>query len=301
LKQIARRWEQLWFAPTDPRVYALARIGFAISALWNLLEYWPMRDECFVAGGTLSTAAVRQMNGPRYPSLLYWFDSPSGVTLFFIVAMLAAACMALGFMTRLAAIVTFVVMLSYSYRAYAVTSGNDVLLRVFSMLLAISPIDRAWALDEHMRRRRGYPAVLSVPAYGLALMRLQVFVIYQQTVWLKSGDAFWRRGDLMAYFLMSMYARYPVRQWANWESLSAVLTYTTVLIELAVPWLLLFRRTRAFGFVLGFGMHISIAILSKLALFSFTMLSTYLVFLDRQDVDALLTWLRRWRLRSDTA
>jgi hypothetical protein len=131
-------------------------------------------------------------------------------------------------------------------------------------------------------------------------MRLQVFIIYYQTVWLKAGDGFWRRGDLMSYFLMSMYSRFPARQWADWQSLSAVLTYGTMLAELAVPWLLLFRRVRPLGFVLGFGMHITIALLSKLSLFSFSMMSTYLVFLDRDDVDAMVGWTRRLRPAAST-
>jgi hypothetical protein len=291
------RWLQLWFAPADPRVYALARIGFAIAALWNLIEYWSIRNECFLQNGTLSTAAVQALNGPRYPSLLYWIDSAAGVTLFFLVGMLAAVCLALGFMTRMAAVATCVVIVSYSYRAYAITSANDVLLRVFSLLLMISPIDRAFAFDEWRRRRRGLPAKLSVPAYGLVLMQLQVFVIYQQTVWLKADDAFWRRGDLMAYFLMSMYARFPTRHWADWQTLSALSTYGTLLSELALPWLLLFRRTRSWGFALGVGMHLTIALLSKLALFSFAMVTTYVAFLDRENIDALLAWGRQLHFR----
>jgi hypothetical protein len=289
---MARSAERLWFVPADPRVYALARIAFAVAVLWTLIEFWPIRDECFAAGGTLNLNVVRRMNGWQYPSLLYLFESPSAVSLFFAVALLAAVCLAIGFMTRLSALVTYAVMMSYTHRAFAVTTGSDQLLRIFSLLIAISPIHRAFALDEFLHARRGRPATIAVPAYGLVLMRLQVFIIYYQTVWLKSGDAFWRRGDLMSYFLMSMYSRYPGRQWADWETLSAVLTYGTILSELAVPWLLLFRPTRALGFTIGFGMHLTIALLSKLALFSFCMLSTYLAFLERADVDALLAWAR---------
>lgn len=295
--ELAARWQKLWFTPADPRAYALARIAFSIAVLWNLIEYWSIREQCFGQRGTLGTAAVQALNGPRYPSLLYWIDSSTSVTLFFIVAMLAAVCLAFGFMTRLAAIVTFVVMVSYSYRAYAVTSSNDVLLRVFSLLLAISPIDRAFAVDEHRRRARGQPSPSFVPAYGLLLMQLQVFVIYEQTAWFKLDDAFWRRGDLMSYFLMSMYARFPTPQWAHWEALSALLTYSTLLTELALPWLLLRRSTRLLGFVLGLGMHLTIAVLSKLALFSFSMVATYVAFLERADIDALSAFAQKIRLR----
>jgi hypothetical protein len=168
-------------------------------------------------------------------------------------------------MTRLAALVVFVVMVSYTNRAFAVTTGSDQLLRIFSLLLAISPIQCAFAIDQRLWGRRADSAITAVPAYGLLLMRLQVLIVYYQTVRLKAGDGFWRRGDIMSYFLMSMYSRYPARQWADWETLSAVLTYATLL--------------------------------SKLALFSFCMMRTYLAFLEREDVDALVAWTRTMRKR----
>jgi hypothetical protein len=73
-------------------------------------------------------------------------------------------------------------------------SGN------FSLLFAISPINHSLAFDERWRARQGEPPANSVPSYGLMLMRLQVFIIYYQTAWLKCGDTYWRTGDLMAYF-----------------------------------------------------------------------------------------------------
>jgi hypothetical protein len=295
IRRSVEAYQQLWFAPADPRVYALARIAFATSVLLTLLDFWPIRLEYFAAGGSLDRAAIAAANGWRFPSVLYWIDSATGVTLFFCGGALAAICLATGIATRTAALAVFVLVLSYTNRARAVTTGADQLLRVFSLLFAVSPIHRAFALDERWRVGRRQARTTEVPSYGLVLMRLQVFIIYYQTAWMKSGDKYWRAGDLMSYFLMSMYSRFPARQWADWETLANLMTYGSLLIELSVPWLLLFRRTRPLGFLLGFSMHIAIAILSDLALFSICMMSTYLVFLDRADVDALIAWARRLR------
>ena len=65
-----------------------------------------------------------------------------------------------------------------------------------------------------------------------------------------------------------------------------------------MPWLLLVRRTRVLGFGLGIGTHFAIAMLSRLALFSFSMVSTYVVYLERADVDELMTYAQN-RLAAD--
>jgi len=285
-------YERLWFLAVDPRVYAIVRVGYAIAMLWTVIEFWPIRDELFTLGGTLDGVAVRHMNGDRYPTLFFWVDSPEAVTAVFVAAGLASVLLAIGLATRVAAIALLVFAVSYTYRAYAVTSGSDQLLRNFALLIAISPIHRAASVDEWLRRRRGAPPVHAVANYGLTLMRLQVFLVYYQTVWLKVGDEFWRRGDLMSYFLASMYGRFPGPWWAHWQVLSSLLTFGTIAMELAVPWLLCFRRSRPLGFLLGWGMHVTIAALSKLSLFSFTMMITYLAFLDRADVDRLVAVAR---------
>lgn len=294
-------FSELWFAPADPRVYALARIAFATSVLLTLLDFWPIRYECFAVGGVLDREAIEALNTWRFPSVLYLFDSTTSVTLFLIAGIVATVCLALGIGTRLAALAVLVLVVSYTNRARAASTGADQLLRVFSLLFAISPIHRAFALDERWRVARGRAPTTTVPSYGLVLMRLQVFVIYYQTVWLKSADKYWRTGDLMSYFLMSMYSRVPGRHWADWETLANLMTYGSLFIELAVPWLLLFRRTRLLGFVLGFGMHLSIAILSTLWLFSLCMMSTYVVFLERADVDALIAYARKLRVSRRSA
>lgn len=296
LEALARRatevYERLWFAAVDPRVYAIVRIAYALAMLWTVIEFWPIRDELFTRGGTLDGVAVRHMNGDRYPTLFFWVDSPEGVTAIFAAAAIACLLLAVGLATRVAAVALLVFAVSYTYRAYAVTSGSDQLLRNFALLIAISPIHRAFSVDEWLRRRRGAARVEAVANYGLTLMRLQVFLVYYQTVWLKVADEFWRRGDMMSYFLASMYGRFPGPHWAHWELLSALMTFGTILTELAVPWLLCFRRSRPLGFLLGWGMHVGIAALSKLSLFSFAMMVTYLAFLDRADIDRLVAIAR---------
>lgn len=293
--------QRLWFERVDPRPYALVRMAIAIAALVNLVDLWPDRHAFFAETGMIDLAVMKNAIGSDpYYSVFHHITSESGVTAVFLIAAVAMVCLGVGLCTRISAIAVFVFHLSYTYRAFPCLHGWDTLLRVFSFLVMLSPVSAVWALDRLWMKRLGWISSESrrVPCYGLTLMKIQVVVIYLQTVWLKVDDEFWRNGEFFSYFMMSMYSRFPDPAWAGWTTLSSVMTYSTLLIELAVPFLLLFPTTRGIGFLLGFGLHFGIAVTSVLHVFSVAMMATYFAFLDGREIDAL--W-RRWGPRDATA
>jgi hypothetical protein len=131
------------------------------------------------------------------------------------------------------------------------------------------------------------------PAYGLRFVQWQVLLIYLGTFWLKAPDPFWRNGEAVAYFLMSMFARFPNPTMSDIGPVGALFDYGTLFIEATVPFFLWMRRTRWLGIFLGFCLHVGIAITSKIALFSLTMLSLYPAFLEETDFETFAR-VRRW-------
>jgi hypothetical protein len=111
--------------------------------------------------------------------------------------------------------------------------------------------------------------------------------VYVATVWLKAPDPFWRRGDLMAYFHMSIFARFPSVAAAHLPRLSVLMTWSTLVVEAVLPVLLWNKSTRRLGFALGLVLHGGIALTSTLWVFSLSMLPFYLAFLDDEDLKAL--------------
>jgi hypothetical protein len=75
--------------------------------------------------------------------------------------------------------------------------------------------------------------------------------------------------------------------------LSALGTYLSLAIEAGVPWLLSFRRTRALGFLAGFGLHFMVGATAMLGVFSVCMVAPYMAFIDRRDIDWLTSRLSR--------
>ena len=72
-----------------------------------------------------------------------------------------------------------------------------------------------------------------------------------------------------------------------------MLTYGTLIFELAIPILLFFPRTRWLGFLSGIGLHLAIMLLSTIWIFQLVILVPYIAFLDRRDMDWIVSFFRR--------
>jgi hypothetical protein len=288
-----RKLTDLFWAGVDPRAYALVRIALAVGALANLIDLWPRRAMYFASTGMIPMDAIHKATaGKAYLSVFYWVSSEGGVTAVFLCAGAALIAFGLGLGTRVAAAAVLAWHLSYSHRAFPVLHGWDAVLRSYSFLLFVSPLGRVWSLDHLLRPRPDDAA--DVPAYGLRLMQWQLFVLYTTTVWLKVPDPFWRTGQVLAYFGLSQYSRDPNDLFLlHHEWLSALGTYLTIATELAIPWLLWFRRTRPLGLLCGFWLHFTIAwTAGGLVVFSMCMVAPYMAFLERPDVDWLVSLAR---------
>ena len=287
---LARVIDFFW-GPSDPRTYALVRGGLSLAGLVNLVALWGHRYQYFASTGMIPKSAVRlATRGGLYFSVFDWIDSDAGVTCVFLGAALAllALGLGLGLGTRASAALVFAWHLSYSDRAFPILHSWDAILRAYSVLVLISPAGRVWSLDHVLCPRPSDGE--DVPIYGLRLMQWQLFVIYVTTVWLKVPDEFWRSGQLCAYFSVSLYSRTPNNLFfIRHEWLSAIETYLSLAIESSVPWLLAFRRTRMAGLAAGLAFHLAIGVTSTLGVFSVSMIGPYLAFLDRRDIDRILT------------
>lgn len=293
--------DQFWFKPVDARIYAWIRIGFAVVALINLADLWQDRHSFFADTGILDLATARA-NAADQPlfSIFFWISSESAVTAVFLVTALALACLGLGIFPRVTAIWAYVWHVSIVNRAFPIIHGWDMVLRIFSFFIMISPIGNALRLRWN-KHRSAEPKSLPntedesslemLPRYGLVLFQIQLAVIYWQTVWLKLSDQFWRNGEFISYYMMSMYTRFPDSAWADRLLISNVLTYGTLIAEISIPLLLFFKRTRVLGFVVGWGLHLGILAMSNLVVFSLIMLVPYLAFLDNDDIQRIRRFL----------
>jgi len=260
------------------------RVTYAVAALSVLIDLFPLRQTLFA--NTSMFGGVQPEDPFRWLNLFSLVTSEAGVTVAFLAAGASMVALGLGIFPRASAAFIYLWVASYGQTTLVAQSGFDAVLRVVGFALVLGPQVTTWSVGTRSPEK-------PVPAYGLRLIQWQLMLIYLCTAWLKAPDPFWRSGQQLPYFLMSMFARWPTAAVAHHPVVGALATYATLLTEAALPFLLWKRSTRAFGMFLGLALHGTIALTSRVALFSLSMIPLYLAFLETQDFESVVR-IRRW-------
>ncbi len=294
-KSLFSRFTGLFLDVADPRLYACVRIAFAFVSLLNLMQIWPDREVFFTAAGMVDHDTVQKYTVGVYWSALDLCSDLSAVSAYLLCSGAAMVLLLLGVWPRLAAAVVYVWHVSYAMRAPLVLVGWDEVLRCTSFLVLISPMPACWALQS--RRARKKTAFRPPPLrYGLTLMQAQLVAIYVHAVLARLSDDYWMSGDFMSFFLLSHNSRWPGLWVLDYGFLLKGVTYLVLLLELAIPVLLLIRRWRWWGVAAGIFLHAGISLMAyNLELFFLAMLMLYLSFLQPEDMDRLQSHLPKSR------
>ena len=291
---------RVFFRREDERIYAVMRIGFAFVALLNLICLWPDRHVFFSDAGMFDPGVARAQADPVYFSIFAFAGSGAAVTCCMAVTALSLVMLLLGIATRVAAFWVLVWHLSHIARALPAATGWDMLLRSFAVLVLVSPVGKCWTLPALLSGgAKMLPALVS--GHGLVLMRLQVLVIYWQTVLRRVAmpdPNYWANGEFMSYFLLSHHARWPGPWVLEYGGLLTFATYAAQAAEVAIPVLLWVKKTRWWGMLLGFALHAGISVFAReIGLFFLAMMMTYLAFLRTGDIEAVQGRVKRWLAR----
>jgi Vitamin K-dependent gamma-carboxylase len=285
------------------RAAAVLRIGYGLLYLAVLLREFPHRDEIWGPGSPWSPALARQLlarNG--WFSILTLSDRPGYFAGCYALAVATSALFLLGWHTRVTSVVFAVVVTSFHGRAMFMTDGGDNLIELMAVYLVFTACGRCWSLDARRRRartsaRRPRPALrqalrqallvrdlLSTTLHncGMFVIAAQVCLLYGSAGLYKVQGGLWRDGTALHYVLnLGLFQPWPaLSQLADGHPLLlAVGGYLTVLVQVAFPFAL-FSRVKYVVLALLLGMHLAIAVLLGLPVFSGAMITADAVFLS---------------------
>jgi hypothetical protein len=265
----------------DPRGLAALRIGLA--AVLGI-DLW-MRLGRFRALYTDSGVFPRAFLEPWMRSTIAPFHQLDGgfawQALLFAAAAGAAACLLLGWRTRLATAVSWLLLVSLHSRQPLVLNFGDDILRMALFWSLFLPLGRRWSLDA----RRAAPAAdpdAPVCSLASAAYLVQIASIYFFTSLLKSG-ADWHRDGTALYYALSMDAWVTGFGVALREhpALLRAATRATLALEMVGPFLLFapLAWLRAAAVLAFWTLHLGIAAAYTLGIFPWTDLVVLLPFL----------------------
>lgn len=226
-------------------------------------------------------------------NVLIGVTDPNITLAVFLLTMAAAATTCLGLWSRLSSLIMAVGIVSLHHRNGLILYGADTVIRVSALYVLLSPSGAAVSLDRLIARRRGRAPDQPIPVslWSQRLVQLQVAVTYFTSVWHKAGGHHWRDGTATYYPLqLKEFDRFWLPEIANSRVFVALGTYGTMATQLSMATLVFYRPLRRFCIVASVAMHLFIEYALNVPLFSFVMISLYVMFYDGEEF--VLLWER---------
>jgi Vitamin K-dependent gamma-carboxylase len=318
---IARGGRELLDLTTRPiALYgsAMLRIGYALAYLVFLIREFPNREELWGPHAAWSPALEQQYVASTdwYGWVKSWYallatTSDVRFELSYALALLICAAMALGWRTRATSVAFMLVVTAFTGRDVFLGDGGDNVLLLMSIYLVFTASGRRVSLDSRrLAARTTPPRTPPTPALAelaevrrrvvtlmhnaaILVVGFQMCVIYGAAALWKAQGPVWENGTALYYVLHTDW----FRVWpglsdavAGHPTVIAIVAYVTVFAQIGFPFAVFAKRLKYALLVLLLGMHLSIALLLGIPVFSAVMIIGDSVFLP----DAF--WLAAGRL-----
>ncbi|WP_251076542.1 HTTM domain-containing protein [Streptomyces benahoarensis] len=171
-----------------PYQTAVVRIGFAATWLLFLLREWPHRAVLYGPDSPFSLDMARRLlDGNHAFSVLPWSDGRGWFEVVYLLAIVSAALLMLGWRTRTMSVLFMIGVLSLQNRSVFIGDGGDNIIHLMSMYLVLTRCGQVWSLDARRARRaaergedagRDLPGIALWVVLGLALAVAQLLGCY---------------------------------------------------------------------------------------------------------------------------
>lgn len=169
-----RGWNQFWFVPSDAIVLAALRITIGLMALYLLATYTPDLDRYFGEHGLIPVELLNSLEEPMRDgnrqmlvgpareamprqyrvSYLDRIHSHGGLLLAHAAGLAVVGLFTAGCFTRITAIGSLVIFLSYLHRAPMLTTGVEPLVGMLLFYLCLGPSGDCCSIDHWLLLRR---------------------------------------------------------------------------------------------------------------------------------------------------
>lgn len=290
--EVIDAWRTFWFRAEPMYTFGLFRIAFGVLAIiWTLWLIPMLSDMLFTSGVTPRQPAV-----PNTWGVFQIWMSNQAILVGWGVLMAAALALTVGWHSRVAAVIVWILILSFERRDPWAFNSGDVVVRIEALILALSPCGAALSLDQ--RRMVGsFWSAQTRRIWPVRLIQIQFCVIYVSAVMIKLTGDTWLNGTAVSYALRLVdMQRFSPPTWFSTDALDMnLLTWGTLAIELALGILVWNRRCRPWVLAAGVSLHLGIDVSIMIGIFSWAMFVLYVAWIPPQWVERLPETLKSFR------
>ena len=266
----------------DAAPLALFRILFGLMMFISIVRFW--------AYGWIEKFYIE----PKFHFSFYGFDwvQPIGTYtyLVFIICGISALFVAIGFKYRISIIAFFLSFTFIELMDKTTYLNHYYFISLLSFLMIFLPASVYYSVDAYRGSIQPYKYI---PRWTIDSIKLLLGIVYfyaglakLQPDWLI--DAMPLKIWLPARYDLPILGDFLQQTWVHYT-----FAWGGALYDLTIPFLLLFKRTRGFAFIMVVIFHILTRVLFPIGMFPYIMIVSALIFFEPTVHNAILNWLSK--------
>ena len=288
----AAAWSGFWFTPSDPLPLAVIRIATGLILTWSCAVWLLDADAFFGDRGWLRPDQVWRVNDQPWQWSGYFVaSSPTMIRVVAGISLVAALLLTIGLATPLAAVVSFLGLVTAANRAPLNVFGLDDTLGMLLVPLVIGPSGARLSVDRLLagpgRGRGGEPSIRATIALRLLQVHLCVVYLFSGAGKL-FGASWWEGTALWGAIANDRYRTLDLRGLAGHPLVVNALTLATLWWEATYAALVWPRLTRPLCLAMAVLVHLGIGLAMGMMEFGLAMIAANLAFVPASTLSSLL-------------
>lgn len=266
---------------TDVSPLIIFRIGFGLMMAYGMIRFW--------LKGWIETLYIQ----PNFHFSYYGFEwiKPLGsyTYILFIICGLAAILIALGFKYRIAIIIFF---LSFTYIELMDKTtylNHYYFISMMSFLMIFLPLNASFSIDSYLEKK----SYKLIPNWTIDAIKIMLTIVYFYAGLAKFNSDWLIKAMPLKIWLPSKYDLPLIGEnlmQQNW--FHHAMSWSGMFYDLLIPFLLLYKRTRIFAFILVVFFHVFTRVLFPIGMFPYVMIISTLIFFDSNFHKKIISILR---------
>ncbi|WP_231970182.1 HTTM domain-containing protein [Tenacibaculum jejuense] len=217
--------------------------------------------------------------------------------LLFIICGISALLVAVGYKYRLS-IVTFFLSFTYIELMDKTTYLNHYyFVSILSFLLIFLPANATFSLDNYFNKK----LYKTIPNWTIDSIKLLLGIVYFYAGLAKLNSDWLFRAQPLKIWLPSKYDLPLIgNNLMQQEWFHFAMSWSGAIYDLAIPFLLLFKRTRTIGFFLVVVFHVFTRVLFPIGMFPYIMIVATLIFFSASFHEKIIAFIKsKLKLKTD--
>jgi vitamin K-dependent gamma-carboxylase-like protein len=270
-------------APAPPAPLAALRIGVSAVLLLQGLAILGSLVDLLGSQGVVQWTVIAPEFREGEPTLGWFVDAAANLGIseavslhgVFVAYLASLVCLIVGYRTRPAAIVAWLLHTAIRTTGYASAYGVDAFAHIFLFYFIWMPIGETWSLDRRAGRTTGKPSAAA--RLALRVLQFHLCMVYFFSGLEKGAGIDWHTGEAIWCVLMRRdLCPFDMSWIAGVPWVAFLAAKGTLLVEMAYPIFVWPKNTRFVWATITIGMHVGICVM--MGLWSFAALMSVLTF-----------------------